>query len=92
MSAMSCFSSGVIISGVHGNLRSRRRGRPARSTAGTEGATPLQSAVDVRAWATVVSAPTNRPYPPDDARWRHSSAPHPLGHSFGRRESPSPIT
>ncbi|RVC68561.1 hypothetical protein EN766_30230, partial [Mesorhizobium sp. M2A.F.Ca.ET.046.02.1.1] len=47
---------------VHGNLRSRRRGRPARSTAGTEGATPLQSAVDVRAWATVVSAPANRPY------------------------------
>lgn len=34
---------------LRGNLKSRRRGRPARSTAGADGATPLQSAVDVPA-------------------------------------------
>ncbi|WP_394889983.1 helix-turn-helix domain-containing protein [Mesorhizobium sp. AaZ16] len=34
---------------LHGNLKSRRRGRPARSTAGVDGTTQLQSAVDVPA-------------------------------------------
>ncbi|WP_202295958.1 MULTISPECIES: helix-turn-helix domain-containing protein [unclassified Mesorhizobium] len=34
---------------LHGNLKSRRRGRPARSTAGVDGTAQLQSAVDVPA-------------------------------------------
>ncbi|WP_234879326.1 helix-turn-helix domain-containing protein [Sinorhizobium americanum] len=31
---------------LHGNLKARRRGRPARSTAGVDGDLQLQSAVD----------------------------------------------
>ncbi|TGU44891.1 helix-turn-helix domain-containing protein, partial [bacterium M00.F.Ca.ET.152.01.1.1] len=34
---------------LRGNLKSRRRGRPARSTAGADGIAQLQSAVDVPA-------------------------------------------
>ncbi|MER8880768.1 hypothetical protein [Mesorhizobium sp. M0684] len=34
---------------LHGNLKSRRRGRPARSTAGVDGPAQLQRAVDVPA-------------------------------------------